>query len=367
MNSASSRRLSDYFTVQLALLGAGLWLVESGARAQARSSVTLAWDPSTGTGIAGYRLYWGYASRTYTNALDAGNVTQATASGIIAGIPCYFAVTAYTTNGLESGFSSEISCTLAASNPPPPLALSGIVTYYPTNYPASGLSGKVVGGVRITVTGGTNLSGVTLGDGSYGLSKIVAGGTHCVTPSKTDDSPLNNSISSADQALIQAHILGLYLLDSPYKLLAADVNGDGAINSADQAYLQGFILRRLTNFPAGWWRFVPADYAFPDPKNPWAAPTSRWYTNLVADVANGDFIAIKLGDVDDCWTAPSEGGSFQGQKADVPTKSASGRQSVGGRGARGGVRGEPTERATGADGDCGGERQRVEPGDQRAV
>jgi hypothetical protein len=247
-------------TVQLALLGAGLWLVESGARAQARSSVTLAWDPSTGTGIAGYRLYWGYASRTYTNALDAGNVTQATASGIIAGIPCYLAVTAYTTNGLESGFSSEISYTVPVSNPPPSVALSGIVTYYPTHYPASGLSGKVVGGVTITVTGRTNLSGATLGDGSYGLSNIVAGGTYCVTPSKTDGST-TNGVTAIDAAIVERVVLGLASLDSPYKMLAADVNGDGQINPIDATIIQRVVLGLANTFPAGSWRFVPASFS----------------------------------------------------------------------------------------------------------
>ena len=50
---------------------------------------------------------------------------------------------------------------------------------------------------------------------------------------------------------------------------------------------------------------MPADYVFPDPANPWSAPSQRWYTNLVADVTNGDFIAIKLGDVNNSWKAPA--------------------------------------------------------------
>ena len=40
--------------------------------------MTLAWDPSSGTDIAGYRLYEGVASRTYTNVIDAGIATNAT-------------------------------------------------------------------------------------------------------------------------------------------------------------------------------------------------------------------------------------------------------------------------------------------------
>ncbi|HWH72342.1 MAG TPA: hypothetical protein VNT26_23475, partial [Candidatus Sulfotelmatobacter sp.] len=40
------------------------------------SSVTLAWDPSPGAGVMGYRIYQGVVSQTYTNVIDAGNVTS---------------------------------------------------------------------------------------------------------------------------------------------------------------------------------------------------------------------------------------------------------------------------------------------------
>jgi hypothetical protein len=191
------------------------------------------------------------------------------------------------------------------------VAISGTVAYYPTNYPSSGLSGKRVGNVTMTVTGGANLSVVTLADGSYGPTNVPIGGTYCVTPSKTDDSPTANGVDSSDQVVIQRHILGRALLDSPYKLLAADVDGNRSIDSSDQIAIQRLILGRTSQLPAGLWRFVPADYVFPDsvtdPQTPWDAPTNRWYTNLVADVPNGDFVAIKLGDVDNSWTAPVGG------------------------------------------------------------
>ena len=52
--------------------------------------------------------------------------------------------------------------------------------------------------------------------------------------------------------------------------------------------------------------------------------TNRWYTNLVADVTDGDFVAIKLGDVDNSWTAPSGAGGSQARREKVPAKSANG-------------------------------------------
>ena len=163
---------------------------------------------------------------------------------------------------------------------------------------------------------------VTVGDGSYSFNNVPVGGTYCVTPSKTDDNPTANGVDVMDLIAIARHITGGVLLDSPYKLLAADVNADKSIDVMDLLAIQKLIVEPTSGLPAGLWRFVPADYAFPNPQAPWDAPTNRWYTNLVADATNGDFVAIKLGDVDDSWTAPSGAGSSQAKRAKVPAKSA---------------------------------------------
>jgi len=96
--------------------------------AQARSSsVTLAWDASatTNSGPIGYRIYDGVASRTYTNVMEAGYGLQYTVTNLVDGTTYYFAATAYDTNGLESDFSSEVSCLvpLIIHRPPPPVAM----------------------------------------------------------------------------------------------------------------------------------------------------------------------------------------------------------------------------------------------------
>ncbi len=85
------------------------------ATAASTSSVTLAWDPSQGPAIAGYRVYQGVASLTYTNVTDVGSATKATLSGLTPGVSYFFAVTAYTTNSLESPLSGEIAYTAPAA------------------------------------------------------------------------------------------------------------------------------------------------------------------------------------------------------------------------------------------------------------
>ncbi len=76
------------------------------------ASVTLAWDASSGPGIAGYRLYEGESTGTYTNIIDVGNATIATVSNLVVGATYYFAVSAYDDVGLESALSAEISYTV---------------------------------------------------------------------------------------------------------------------------------------------------------------------------------------------------------------------------------------------------------------
>lgn len=85
-----------------------------GASAAGQHSVVLSWNPSTSPVVAGYHLYYGTASGDYTQNLVLGNVTSATIGGLLGGVTYYFAMTAYDTNGVESGFSNEVSFTPGA-------------------------------------------------------------------------------------------------------------------------------------------------------------------------------------------------------------------------------------------------------------
>jgi hypothetical protein len=73
------------------------------------SQVKLAWDPNSESDLAGYRLYYGTASRTYGPSIDLGNVTKFTLAGLSPGQTYYFALTAYDLSNNESGFSAEVS------------------------------------------------------------------------------------------------------------------------------------------------------------------------------------------------------------------------------------------------------------------
>ncbi len=76
------------------------------------SSVTLAWDPSADGDVTGYRLYQGWAPRTYTNVVDVGHATIASLTGLVQGETYFFAVTAYDVIGQESDFSNDLRYTV---------------------------------------------------------------------------------------------------------------------------------------------------------------------------------------------------------------------------------------------------------------
>ena len=86
-------------------------------------SVTLAWDSSTATDAASYKIYYGPSTGNYTNAINVGLTTTATISGLLPGSTYYLAATVTDTIGLESLFSSEISYTVptTVTNQPPTL------------------------------------------------------------------------------------------------------------------------------------------------------------------------------------------------------------------------------------------------------
>jgi hypothetical protein len=100
---------------RIALLVGWLGLFLGTLSVQADRSVTLAWDPVASSLLAGYRLYHGAQSRTYTSVMDVGNVTTNTVPGLASGQTYYFAVTAYDSSGLESDFSNEVSYTVPVS------------------------------------------------------------------------------------------------------------------------------------------------------------------------------------------------------------------------------------------------------------
>jgi len=73
------------------------------------AQLRLAWDPNTEPDVAGYWIYYGTASRSYTYSIDVGNVTTYTLQGLTQGVTYYIALTAYDSANNESDYSNEVS------------------------------------------------------------------------------------------------------------------------------------------------------------------------------------------------------------------------------------------------------------------
>jgi hypothetical protein len=76
------------------------------------AQITVAWNPSTDPGLAGYKIYWGTVSGNYSWSADAGTRTTCTVPNLTEGVTYYFAATAYDGTRTESAFSNELSHTV---------------------------------------------------------------------------------------------------------------------------------------------------------------------------------------------------------------------------------------------------------------
>lgn len=68
----------------------------------------MGWDANSEEDLAGYKLYYGSASRRYGAPIDVGNVTEYTITGLDNGVKYFIAATAYNDEGAESKFSKEL-------------------------------------------------------------------------------------------------------------------------------------------------------------------------------------------------------------------------------------------------------------------
>jgi len=134
--------------------------------------------------------------------------------------------------------------------------------------------------------------------GSYAFPDMPLGGAYTITAGKDID-PLNG-VSTLDLILIQRHIVGLDILDSPYKIIAADINRSDDVTGIDIVELRKMILGIYPTFPSNTsWRMIDEDHIFPDPVDPFSGPAIPEEYNIY-DFNNSmgvDFIGVKVGDV----------------------------------------------------------------------
>jgi hypothetical protein len=183
------------------------------------------------------------------------------------------------------------------------------------NCPPSGNEAKVAGALSTENTNGleeasVNIAGssnavpsfsftqMTNDQGNYNFNAIPLASNSTVTPTK-DDNP-SNGVSTYDLLLMSKHILGIETLNSPYKMIAADVNKSGSITNFDIVEARKLILGIYTDFPNNTsWRQVDKSFVFPNMNNPFQTlfPETKQILNLNNNLLNEDFVSVKVGDV----------------------------------------------------------------------
>lgn len=159
-------------------------------------------------------------------------------------------------------------------------------------------SSDAVQDVEVMVSGQELMGTMTDIEGRYTIEGLEEGFDYTLIAEK-QEAPLNG-VSTFDLVLMSKHILGTQLLDSPYKMIAADVNNSGTITSMDAIALRRLVLNidlKFSNNSS--WRFVPAYFEFPNPANPWSAPFPEVLNinNLQGSISDRSFVAIKIGDL----------------------------------------------------------------------
>lgn len=142
------------------------------------------------------------------------------------------------------------------------------------------------------------LSTTTDMDGYYEFLQVPVGVDYLLVPEKDVD--YRNGVDILDVIKVQRHILADELLDSPYKIISADVTNDTEINVLDIIQIMSLIIARIDSFNAVQsWRFTPESWVFQDPMEPFTPPfpESILLPNLLQDAPDQNFIAMKMGDV----------------------------------------------------------------------
>ncbi|PYT36895.1 MAG: hypothetical protein DMF52_05125 [Acidobacteria bacterium] len=242
---------------------------------EAGTVVSLAWDANLESDLAGYRIHFGTASRSYTlPVIDVGPVNGYSVPNLAANTTYYFVVTAYDRAGNESLPSNEVA------------VQPTVTTLTPTISQAVELgTGSVYilqsGSQTIQVNGSNFQSGATVGLGadiSVGPTSLMDSGhlTASITVSSSALlGPRTLSVTNPDSGMAsrpntltvvktadinrdcKIDLFDLNLLarawntlsSDPAYIASADLDGDGDVGGADLDILVSYLGQRLAVCP----------------------------------------------------------------------------------------------------------------------
>lgn len=221
----------------------------------------------------------------------------------------------FTCNDIPNGISEEVSLDMSVWDEAGNMDFCTVKLVLQDNSDACENQGGSVGSVsgRVSLADNRPLSNVTVimesnqpeypktitssQTGGFQFSGIKKNFDYHMSATMNND--VAKGISTLDLVFIQRHILGMQYFNNPYNAIAADIDGNEKINSIDLVNLRKIILGTLTEFPNQQksWRLIPSNHSFADMNEPWPLTDRYNYQNFAQNLSNQNFIAIKLGDV----------------------------------------------------------------------
>jgi hypothetical protein len=139
--------------------------------------------------------------------------------------------------------------------------------------------------------------------GLYNHDNLPGNFAHIIKPLRNDS--IQAGLSTIDLIQIQKHILGAAPFNNPYKIIAADADGNKKISVSDLVAIKKVILGVSNTFPQNknCWTFVEKNHHFANASKPLNYPDSIRLNKLFPGNNNAnDFIGIKIGDVNNSYT-----------------------------------------------------------------
>lgn len=224
-------------------------------------------------------------------------------SGILDGTTLQFAISEtsssqdFETSVYGSQFATPFAPSIITSSvhtidydlPPGRIVSGKVATYF----------GEAVEDVKVQIVGEERLECATDLNGAYSLS-VSGDSEYNLSASRTDDQNMNKAVTTVDMIKTRRHILQIQEFSSPYQIVAADVNLSGSVTALDIVQMRKVVLGINEGFNNGSnWLFIPETYDLS--LDPFYFDT-HLNISLVDQDLNLDFVAVKIGDVNNSWT-----------------------------------------------------------------
>ncbi|MEZ4910042.1 MAG: SdrD B-like domain-containing protein [Saprospiraceae bacterium] len=231
------------------------------------------------------------ASYSNVNINDTLTITNCSDVGVVRQVFIYF--------WYEGASAPFYTCTSAAQTQDPNGYCTTLIPRISGHVVTE--SGIMVPEVHVDLKGSSLGEQMTSLDGAYAFEDMELGESYSVVP--TRDNKDLEGVSTLDIIYIQRHIVGSAILNSPYKIIAADVNNDKKVSVADISELRKTLLGIFANYPNNTsWRMVDQHYNFPDVSDPFVGVfDERCNIDRLDQSMSVDFTGVKVGDVNSSY------------------------------------------------------------------